>query len=57
MTARVRDKNNDKNYVIASDLTVTEIYLTTAQNVSFAPDDASWEVDNVQDALDWLRGN
>jgi len=57
MTARVRDKNNDKNYVIASDLTVTEIYLTTAQNVSFTPDDASWEVDNVQDALDWLRSN
>lgn len=57
ITARVRDKNNPDNYVSASDLTVPEIYLTSAQNVSFTPDDASWEVDNVQDALDWLRGN
>ena len=49
--------NDGKNYVKGNTYRVSEIYLTTAQNVSFTPDDASWEVDNVYDALEYLRNN
>lgn len=47
--------NDGKNYVEGNSQTVSEIYLTTAQNVSFTPDDASWDVDNVYEALEYLR--
>ena len=46
--------NDGKNYVTGSTLTVADIYLTRAENVSFTPDDSNWNVDNVYEALEDL---
>jgi len=54
VVARVTD---GKNVVEGNTYKVREIYLTTAQNVSFTPDDSNWNVDNVYDALEDLRNN
>ena len=49
--------NDGENYVVAASLTVTNIYLTTADKVSFTPADSSWNVTNVYEALEYLRNN
>ena len=49
--------NDGKNYVTAASQTVTQIYLTSAENVSFTPADSNWKVSNVYEALEYLRNN
>ncbi len=52
--ARVTDGKNYKN---GSTLTVSNIYLTSADKVTFTPSDSNWKVTNVHEALEYLRNN
>lgn len=49
--ARVSDGTN---IITAASYTIVKLYLTTADNVSFNPDDSNWNVTTVQEALDYL---